>query len=43
MFESIQDPLVATSTSSTGMHFGHYKVLIASHSFSSTADDADEK
>ena len=31
----------STSTSPSGMHLGHYKVLVARHSFSTTADDTD--
>ena len=31
----------STSTSPSGMHLGHYKVLVARHSFSTTASDTD--
>ena len=31
----------STSTSPSGLHLGHYKVLIARHSFSSDADETD--
>ena len=31
----------STSTSPSGLHLGHYKALIARHSFTSTADESD--